>query len=139
MASYTFQSMMYTPGRCNGLLPQNDMVCRSDGETTDRYMFKRQLIMRLPKDIFDYLLSKEVSAEYSTMESILHHARRAEENTRHMVRWLDAQHEIEAGRAASREPANLKSDSASDSGGEPPLEASQEGMNDVSKGVEKAG
>ena len=40
---------------------------------------------------------------------------------------------------ASREPANLISDSASDSGGEPPLEASQEGMNDVSKGVEKVG
>ena len=44
----------------------------------DRYTFKRQLIMRLPKDIFDYLLSKEVSAEYSTIESILHHTRRAE-------------------------------------------------------------
>ena len=41
--------------------------------------------------------------------------------------------------AASREPANLESDSTSDSGGEPPLEASQEGTNDVSKGVEKVG
>ena len=40
---------------------------------------------------------------------------------------------------ASRELANLKSDSRSDSGGEPPLEASQEGMNDVIKGVEKVG
>ena len=42
-------------------------------------------------------------------------------------------------RAASREPANLESDSGSDNGGEPPFEASQEGTNDVSKGVEKVG
>ena len=70
----------------------------------NRYMFKRQLIMRLPKDVFDYLLSKEVSAEYFTMESILHHARKAEENVRQMVHWLDAS------RAAPREPANLESD-----------------------------
>ena len=105
----------------------------------DRYMFKRQLIMRLPKDVFDYLLSKEVSAEYSTMESILHHARRVEENARQLARWLDAQREIEASQAASREPANLESDSGCDSGGEPPFEASQEGTNDVSKAVEKVG
>ena len=51
----------------------------------DRYTFKRQLTMRLPKDVFDYLLSKEVSADYSTMELILHHARRAEENVRQLV------------------------------------------------------
>ena len=51
----------------------------------DRYTFKRQLIMRLPRDVFDYLLSKEVSAEYSTMESILHHARRAEENAHQLA------------------------------------------------------
>ena len=95
--------------------------------------------MRLPRDIFDYLLSKEVSAECSTMELILHHARRAEENARQLARWLDAQCEIEVSQAASREPANLESDSGSDSGGEPPLEASQVGTNDVSKGVEKVG
>jgi len=29
--------------------------------------------MHLPKGIFDYLLSKEVTAEHSRMESILHH------------------------------------------------------------------
>ena len=69
------------------------------------------------------------------MESILHHARRAEENAQR----LDAQREIEVSWVASREPANLESDSASDSGGEPPLEASQEGMNNVSKGIEKVG
>ena len=105
----------------------------------NRYTFKRQLIMRLPKDVFDYLLSKEMSAEYSTMETILHHARRVEENVHQMVQWLDAQCEIEASRVASRESANLKSDSGSDSSGEPLLEALQEGMNDVSKGVEKVG
>ena len=36
-------------------------------------------------------------------------------------------------------PANLESDSGSDSGGEPPLEASQVGTKDVSKDVEKVG
>ena len=35
--------------------------------------------------------------------------------------------------------ANIESDSRSDSGGESPLEASQEVMNDVYKGVEKVG
>ena len=55
------------------------------------------------------------------------------------MRWLDAQREIEASRVASREPPNLKSDSGSDNGGEPPFEASQEGTNDVSKGAEKVG
>ena len=65
--------------------------------------------MRLPKDVFDYLLSKEVSAEYSTMESILHHARRVEENAHQLAQWLDAQCEIEVSRVASREPANLVS------------------------------
>ena len=80
--------------------------------------------MRLAKDVFDYLLSKAVLAEYSTMESILHHARRAEENACQMVPWLDAQCKIEASWVAPREPVNLESDSGSDSGGEPPLEAS---------------
>jgi len=44
----------------------------------DRYTFKKHYIMHLLKGIFDYLLSKEVTAEHSRMESILHHARRAE-------------------------------------------------------------
>ena len=139
-ASDTFQSAMYIPEE--GVMAFYHRMMWYAARMVrppDRYTFKRQLIMRLPKDIFDYLLSKEVSAEYSTMESILHHARRAEENVHHMVHWLDAQREIEAIRAASREPANLVSDSASDSGGEPPLEASQEGMNDVSRGIEKVG
>jgi len=35
--------------------------------------------MQLPKGIFNYLLSKEIMAEYSKMEAILHHARKAEE------------------------------------------------------------
>ena len=35
--------------------------------------------------------------------------------------------------------ANLKSDSRSDSGGEPPFEASPEVTNDVAKGIEKVG
>jgi len=45
----------------------------------NRYTFKKHYIMHLLKGIFNYLLSKEVTAEHSKMESILHHARRAEE------------------------------------------------------------
>ena len=77
--------------------------------------------------------------EQASIPALVHHARRAEENARQLARWLDAQREIEASRAASREPANLESDSGSDSGGEPPLEASQVGTNDVSKDIEKVG
>jgi hypothetical protein len=46
----------------------------------------------LPKDIFEYLLDKEVTVEYSRIESILHHARRAEEKAQQTARWHDKQH-----------------------------------------------
>ena len=81
-----FQSATYIPEE--GVMAFYHRMTRYAAQMVrppNRYTFKRQLIMRLPKDIFDYLLSKEVSAEYSTMESILHHARRAEENACHMV------------------------------------------------------
>ena len=55
----------------------------------NRYTFKRHFIVRLPVPVFQYLMNKEVTAEYSKMESILHHARRAEENARQMLRWYD--------------------------------------------------
>ena len=55
----------------------------------DRYMFKRHFIVRLPVPMFQYLMNKEVTAEYSKMESILHHARQVEENARQMLRWYD--------------------------------------------------
>jgi len=45
----------------------------------NRYTFKKHYIMWLPKGIFDYLLSKEITAEHSKMEAILHHAKKAEE------------------------------------------------------------
>jgi len=45
----------------------------------NRYTFKKYYIMCLLKGIFNYLLSKEVTAKHSKMESILHHARWAEE------------------------------------------------------------
>ena len=41
----------------------------------DRYAFKRHFIVRLPVPMFQYLMNKKVTAEYSKMESILHHAR----------------------------------------------------------------
>jgi len=46
----------------------------------NRYMYLQEALHYVStKGIFDYLLSKEVMAEHSKMESILHHARRAEE------------------------------------------------------------
>jgi hypothetical protein len=44
----------------------------------DRYSFKKQYILKLTK-IFDHLLIKEVTPEFSKMETILHHTWRAEE------------------------------------------------------------
>ena len=113
--SDAFQSMTYVPDEgVMAFYHRMTWYAAQMVRPPNRYTFKRQLIMRLPKDIFDYLLSKEVSAEYSTMELILYYARRAEENACQMVRWLDAQCEIEASWMAPREPANLESDSRSD-------------------------
>ena len=85
-ASDVFQSAMYIP--MEGVMTfyhRMTWYAARMVRPSNRYMFKRQLIMRLPKDIFDYLLSKEMSAEYSTMESILHHARRVEENAHQLA------------------------------------------------------
>jgi hypothetical protein len=54
----------------------------------DHYTFKSHLIMRMPSTMFNYLLSKEVTAEYSMVETILQYARRVEENACQKVRWL---------------------------------------------------
>ena len=62
----------------------------------DRYMFKRHFIVRLPVPVFQYLMNREVMAEYSKMESILHHARGAEENARQMLRWYDERQTIQS-------------------------------------------
>jgi len=58
----------------------------------NRYTFKKHYIMRLLKGIFNYLLGKEVTAEHSRMESILHHTRRAEEEINQTVMWYDTRH-----------------------------------------------
>jgi len=55
----------------------------------NRYTFKKHYIMRLTKGIFDYLLSKEVTTKHSKMESILHHARKAEEGINQMAAWYN--------------------------------------------------
>ena len=55
----------------------------------DRHMFKRHFIVRLPVPMFQYLMNKEVTAEYSKMESILHHARQVEENAHQTSRWYE--------------------------------------------------
>jgi hypothetical protein len=57
----------------------------------DRYTFKSHLVTRMPGPMFNYLLSKEVTAEYSTVKTILHYARRVEENARQRSRWMEEQ------------------------------------------------
>jgi len=68
----------------------------------DRYTFKKHYIMHLPKGIFNYLLSKEVTAKHSKMESILHHARRAEEGINQTVMWYDTRCTMRAERLTQR-------------------------------------
>jgi len=68
----------------------------------DRYTFKKHYIMQLLKGIFDYLLSKEITAEYSKMEAILYHARKAEEGINQTAMWYDTRHIIRAERLAQR-------------------------------------
>jgi len=58
--------------------------------------------MHLLKGIFDYLLSKEVTAEHSRMESILHHTRRAEEGINQTVTWYDTRCTMRAERSTQR-------------------------------------
>jgi hypothetical protein len=55
----------------------------------DQYTFKSHLVTRMPGPMFNYLLSKEVTAEYSTVETILHYARRVEENAQQRLRWME--------------------------------------------------
>ena len=71
----------------------------------DRYTFKKHYIMRLPKRIFDHLVNKDVTPEYSKMETILHHARRAEEVALQTSRYWDKQRTIKAARGAAGENA----------------------------------
>jgi len=68
----------------------------------DRYTFKKHYIMCLPKGIFDYLLSKEVTADHSRMESILHHARRAEKGINQTAIWYDTRRTMRAERLTQR-------------------------------------
>ena len=53
----------------------------------DGYTFKCQLVLRLPKLVFEYLLNKEITAEYSMVEAILYYARKAEENAKLRARY----------------------------------------------------
>jgi len=68
----------------------------------DIYTFKKHYIMQLPKGIYDYLLSKEITAEHSMMEAILHHARKAEEGINQTAMWYNARHIIRAKILAQR-------------------------------------
>jgi len=52
--------------------------------------------------IFDYLLSKEITAEHSKMEAILHHARKAEEGINQTAMWYDTRCIIRAEILAQR-------------------------------------
>jgi len=68
----------------------------------NRYTFKKHYIMQLPKGIFDYLLHKEVTAEHSKMEAILHHARKAEEGINQTATWYDTRCIMRAERLTKR-------------------------------------
>jgi len=68
----------------------------------NRYIFKKHYIMWLLKGIFDYLLSKEITAEHSKMEAILHHARKAEKGINQTATWYDTRHIIRAEILAQR-------------------------------------
>lgn len=69
--------------------------------------------MRLPREMFDYLLSKEMTTEYSSMESILHHARKAEDNACQMTHWYNEQCTIRARQKALEEMPDSESDKES--------------------------
>jgi len=68
----------------------------------NRYTFKKHYIMRLLKAIFDYLLSREVMAKHSKMESILHHARKAEKGINQTAAWYNTQCIMRAEQMAAR-------------------------------------
>ena len=55
----------------------------------DWYTLKSHLVARMPGNMFNYLLSKEVTMEYSTVKVILHYARRVEENAQQRARWTE--------------------------------------------------
>lgn len=75
--------------------------------------------MRLPREMFDYLLSKEMTTEYSSMESILHHARKAEDNACQMTHWYNEQCTIRARQKALEEMPDSESDKESGDDGDP--------------------
>ena len=68
----------------------------------NKYTFKKHYIMQLLKGIFDYLLSKEITAEHTKMEAILHHSRKAEEGINQTAMWYNTRHIIRAERLAQR-------------------------------------
>ena len=74
----------------------------------DRYTFKKHYIMRLLRRISEHLLNKDMTPEYSKMETILHHARRAEEVALQMSQYWDKQQMIRAVKGTTRENAMWK-------------------------------
>jgi hypothetical protein len=53
----------------------------------DRYTFKSQYMIRLPKQMYEFMVAQGAMPEHSSTETILHYARKAEENMRLMARW----------------------------------------------------
>ena len=85
----------------------------------DRYSFKRQLVMRLPKYIFDHLTLNGIMSERSNMQTIMHFAREAEENQcqltilymeRHIMNATKTVAETKPTRAAYRSTSQMKPD-----------------------------
>jgi hypothetical protein len=137
-ASDEFGNAMYIPGE--GIMAFYYRLTRYAARmvrSPDRYTFKRHFIMRLPKEVFDYLLSKEVTAEYSSMESILHHARKAEENACQMTRWYNEQCTIKARQKVLEETPDAESDVESGDNGDPLSDELKEPNGDVPEGEKR--
>jgi hypothetical protein len=71
----------------------------------NRYTFKKHYVMRLPRRIFDHLVIKDVTLEYSRMETILYHARRAEQAAPQTSQYWDKQRSIRMAKNTVRENA----------------------------------
>jgi len=68
----------------------------------NRYTSKKHYIICLLKGIFNYLLSKEITAEHSKMDSILHYTRRAEVGINQTATWYNTRCTMRAERLTQR-------------------------------------
>ena len=51
----------------------------------DRYTFKSQYMIRLLRQMYEFMVAQGTTLEYSSMETILHYARKVEDNSHLMA------------------------------------------------------